>query len=126
MSFYYAEPTDAQRRRGQPIYDSSSRFAERFSYYGSAGLLDPKMPLEAYALRTGSLSGITTRAGWSALGLRGFAIGASISMAGAVVGLGFAGAILDPFDVNEGGLDEFYRPPIERFVREAEQIYFVS
>ncbi len=125
-SFYYVEPTEAQRRRGQPIVDSVSNFAERFVYYGSGGLLDPKMPVEAYYLRTGSFRGITTRAGWAALGVRGFAIGAGYSMAGAVVALGIAGAIIDPFDVNEGGLDTYWRPPAQKFVREFEKVHFVS
>ena len=95
-------------------------FAERFAYYGSGGLFDPKMPAEAYLYRTGSLRGITTRAGWAALGVRGFAIGAGLSLAGAIVGLGFAGAVLDPFNVNEGGLDEYYRPVVNAFFEATE------
>ncbi len=125
-SFYYVEPTEAQRRRGKIFTKPMADFGERFAYYGSAGLLDPKMPVEAYVLRTGSTRGILTRAGWAAVGLRGFAIGAGLSMGMAVVGLGIAGAVFDPFDVNEGGLDEYYRPVMQRFAREAQDIYFVS
>ena len=123
-SFYYVEPTGAQRVRG-------NRFADRFVAYGSGGLLDPKMPIEAYAFGRGSTAGITTLAGWRALGVRGFLVGAGTSMAVAVVGAGLVGAVFDPLEYNEGGLDEYtallrWRSGWKKFEHEASKIPYLA
>ncbi len=123
-SFYYVEPTESQRLRG-------NRFVDRFVAYGSGGLLDPKMPAEAYAFGRGSTAGIFTLAGWRALGVRGFLVGAGTSMAMASIGTGLVGAIFDPFEYNEGGLDEYisllrWRSGWKKFEHEASQIPFLA
>ena len=94
--------------------DWHGNFRDRFLYYGTGGLLDPKMPVEAYVFGRGSTQGITTRAGWSSLGFRGFALGASASLSLAVLGAGFVGAIFDPLSYNEGGVDDFIYPVFKK------------
>lgn len=77
-----------------------------FLYYGSLGLVDPKMPLEAYVLGGGKPTDIRTLSGWRNLGVRGFARGAASSIGMATVGTGLLGLVFDPMDKWEGGLDE--------------------
>jgi hypothetical protein len=79
---------------------------EAFVYYGSFGLLDPKMPIEAFAIRR--TLGMT--------GVRGLLAGAGISSGGGIAAAAVVGWLLDPAHKREGGLDDFIasnpgRPP---------------
>ncbi len=123
-SFYYVEPTESQRLRG-------NRFNSRFIHYGAAGLLDPKMPVEAYVFGTGSTAGIFTLSGWRSLGIRGFAAGAASSVGMAVLGAGLIGAIFDPLEYNEGGLDDHipifrWKTGWNRFELGASQVHYLG
>ena len=123
-SFYYVEPTDTQRNRGK-------RFNQRFLFYGSGGLLDPKMPAEAYAFGRGSTAGIFTAAGWRSLGIRGFAYGAASSISFAVLGAGLIGAVFDPLEYNEGGLDDYtalfrWKSGLQKFERGASKVHYLA
>jgi len=84
--------------------------AEAFLYYGTLGLLDPKMPAEAWVLGGGR----AVWAGWSVATLRntwamrptalGFAAGVGRSAMIAFLGAGAIGWFVDPDDRREGGL----------------------
>ncbi len=80
-------------------------FADRFLYYGTGGLYDPKnYTIEPWLLGGGTVG--TTRAAWTRPTLAGFGRGLILSQAIAFVGFGLVGAVFDPLDRNEGGLDE--------------------
>ena len=86
--------------------------AEAFLYYGTMGLLDPKMPLEAWLLGGGT----AVWSGWNLTTLRntwalrpspfGFLKGAARSSLLAIVGAGVVGWFVDPSSRREGGMDE--------------------
>ena len=79
-------------------------FGRRFMYYGTGGLIDPKnYTVEPWALSGGGSAAFWRwdRARWGAFG-RGVLKSQSI----AFVGMGVVGAVWDPLDYNEGGLDE--------------------
>ena len=86
--------------------------AEAFLYYGTMGLLDPKMPVEAWLLGGGT----AVWSGWNLTTLRntwalrpsplGFARGAARSSLLAIVGAGIAGWFVDPGHRREGGFDD--------------------
>ncbi len=67
---------------------------DAFVYYGSFGLLDPKMPFEAYGYKRA----------FGLVGWRGLAIGAGISMSSGFLLAGTVGYIFDPADRREGGI----------------------
>lgn len=87
---------------------------EAFVYYGTVGLLDPKMPVEAWFLGGGSVAGAW--AGWNAHTLRnlwalrpspvGYAKGAARSSLLAIAGAGAIGWYFDLGHRREGGWDE--------------------
>ncbi len=80
-------------------------FAERFLYYGAGGMLDPKnYTIEPWVLGGGSLTKAPTMAG--------FARGFLISQAFAFAGVGLVGAIFDPLEQFEGGLDDHGFPSL--------------
>ena len=79
-------------------------FSERFFYYGTGGLLDPKnYTVEPFYLSGGGSLAFWkwNRSRWAAFGR-----GVAISQTAAFIGVGLLGAIFDPLDKNEGGLDE--------------------
>ena len=75
---------------------SVQEHADAVLYYGSFGLLDPKMPFEAFAIKKA--------AGW--LGFRGLAMGGAVSMLGGVAVAGAVGWAFDPADRRKGGIIE--------------------
>ncbi len=79
-------------------------FAERFLYYGTGGLMDPKN----YTLEPWALSGGGSAAFWKWNKTRWAAFGKGVltSQSVAFAGMGMVGAIFDPLGYNEGGLDE--------------------
>lgn len=80
-------------------------FSDRFFYYGTGGLYDPKnYTIEPWLLGGGRVG--LSRSAWRAPTLSGFARGFLLSQSVAFIGLGLVGAILDPLDRGEGGLDE--------------------
>ena len=71
--------------------------AEALVYYGSFGLLDPKMPFEAFTIkRTLGL-----------VGTRGFLLAAGMSMSGGIAMAAVAGWAIDPMHKREGGFDDW-------------------
>jgi len=68
--------------------------ADAALYYGSFGLLDPKMPFEAFAIKRAK--------GW--LGVRGLAMGGATSMAAGFVLAAIVGWAFDPADRRKGGI----------------------
>lgn len=68
--------------------------ADAFLYYASFGLLDPKMPLEAVAIRK--------TMGW--LGWRGLLAGAGVSMSMGMAGVGLVLYAFDPADLHSSGI----------------------
>ncbi len=69
-------------------------YASAGLYYGSFGLLDPKMPIEAYGYKK-----LFNWAGW-----KGYLKGAGLSMSGGFVLAGVVGLVFDPADRHKGGL----------------------
>lgn len=86
-------PNDSKWKAKPGWHDDVSSFF----YYGSFGLLDPKMPAEARGYQK-----LFKLAGW-----RGFTIGAGISMAGGFLLAGTLGWAFDPADRREGGIVEW-------------------
>lgn len=81
-------------------------FYDRFAYYGTGGLYDPKnYTIEPWLLGGGTVG--VTRGAWSRPTLYGFGRGFLLSQGFAFLGVGLIGAIFDPLDHNEGGLDEY-------------------
>jgi len=81
-------------------------FNERFVYYGTGGLLDPKnYTVEPWLLGGGSVG--FHRSQWARPTLAGFGRGFLLSQTIAFVGVGVVGAVWDPLETFEGeGLDE--------------------
>lgn len=83
-----------------------TNFNERFLYYGTGGLLDPKnYTIEPWILGGGTVG--FTKTAWSRPTLLGFGRGFLLSQTLAFVGVGVIGAVWDPLEQfpNEG-LDE--------------------
>ncbi len=79
-------------------------FVDRFMYYGTGGLIDPKnYTVEPWAISGGGSAAFWRwdRHRWAAFGK-----GVLLSQSIAFVGMGVVGAIWDPLDYTDGGLDE--------------------
>jgi hypothetical protein len=85
---------------------------EAFGYYATLGLIDPKMPAEAWVLGGGGGAWLgwnraTIAATWAVRPtLVGFLIGSARSIGFAMLITGAVGWAIDPHDVREGGLAE--------------------
>lgn len=77
-----------------------------FLYYGSFGLLDPKMPFEAVAIGGGQF---LDDAGFAFVAptLGGFVRGAGVSMLAGFLIVGSIGYVFDPDHRREGGVDDW-------------------
>ena len=74
---------------------------EALAYYGSFGLLDPKMPFEAVALRRAL--------GWT--GYTGLMMAAGVSMSMGIAMAAVIGWAFDPMHKREGGVDDWDLDP---------------
>jgi len=83
-----------------------TNFNERFAYYGTGGLYDPKnYTIEPWLLGGGTVG--WSRSAWTAPSAAGFGRGFVLSQAIAVFGVGLIGAVWDPLEKFEGeGLDD--------------------
>ena len=89
-----------------------TNFNERFAYYGTGGLYDPKnYTVEPWLLGGGTVG--WTRSAWSRPTLAGFGRGFLLSQSLAFFGVGVIGAVWDPLEKFEGeGLDEYGVPTL--------------
>ncbi len=76
---------------------SATDDVEALAYYGSFGLLDPKMPFEAFALRR--------TLGWA--GYTGLMAAAGVSMGASIASAALVGWAFDPMHRREGGVDDW-------------------
>jgi hypothetical protein len=104
MGGFGITPVSDPFRTPPPLTESQSAFV----YYGTFGLLDPKMPVEAWIFGGGSF---IDEIGFALVAPTavGFVEGAAISIVVAFVVTGSVGWALDPDHRRSGGADEWVK-----------------
>ncbi len=91
----YSSPYSLGSTSGSPMHSGSvSEHADSILYYGTFGLLDPKMPFEAYGYKKA----------FGFVGFRGLMFAAGLSMGGGFLLAATLGYMFDPMDRRKGGI----------------------